>query len=40
MAISKFYQLEELQLDCCLQLGECVHYTSLAATVGFHALKV
>jgi hypothetical protein len=40
MAISKCYQLEELRLDGCPQLGECVHYTSLAARFGFHSLKV
>jgi hypothetical protein len=40
MAISKCYQLEELRMDGCPQLGECVAYTSLAARFGFHSLKV
>ncbi|XP_021933201.1 uncharacterized protein LOC110836384 isoform X1 [Zootermopsis nevadensis] len=40
MAISKCYHLEELRLDGCPQLGECVQYTSLAARFGFHSLKI
>ncbi|XP_069692955.1 serine-rich adhesin for platelets isoform X2 [Periplaneta americana] len=40
MSISKCYQLEELRMDGCPQLGECVAYTSLAARFGFHSLKI
>ncbi|PNF42517.1 hypothetical protein B7P43_G08255, partial [Cryptotermes secundus] len=40
MAISKCHWLEELRMDGCLQLGDCVAYTSLAARCGFHSLKI